>query len=75
MWVMFHTKSCGVGCNPCGKPAIKAVRKPHETDRVTPELLRNLDGSIPQPTDLLLCQSCWKPICQIHADDFVEEAE
>lgn len=76
MWVMLHTYNCGsLGCDPCGKPAIKAIRKPLETDKITPEILRNIDGSTPLPTDQLLCGSCGAPLCYAHADDFVEEAE
>lgn len=69
LWTLMHTYPE----NPCGGPAVKAIRKPLSHDLVTPELMRNIDGSIPLSSDRLVCQSCGEPICQISADDFVED--
>lgn len=69
MWTLLHK----IGDKPCGEPAFKACRKPLVTDLISPKICRNLDGSIPLPTDPIVCQSCGGSIWGIHADDFVED--
>lgn len=71
MWTALHTK----GDKPCGKPALKAIRKPMETDYITPDLIRNIDGSIPKVTDPVICQTCGGNLWGLHADDFIKDAE
>lgn len=68
MWVLIHVKGCGGAC-------FKRVTKPKKTDPVTPELIRNLDGSQPLATDPVICQTCGLGlgISDLYVEYFVEE--
>lgn len=71
MWTMMHTK----GDNACGEPALKAIRKPMPYDPVSSEIIRKIDGSVPERWDPIVCGSCGRSLTGLRSDDFIEDVE
>jgi hypothetical protein len=69
IWTLLHVRGCG-------KPCVRRIGRPVETDPITAELHRHLDGSQVLPTDLVVCESCGAQLSpqagDTHPDHWIE---